>query len=90
LVLEVSATSFTFNAVPATATLVASESAYSGSFSASSDNTGIATVAPATNTDGNFTISAVGPGVAHITVTDNHGGSIPVTVTVTTTEVIVH
>lgn len=69
-------------------TFTASESDYTGAFSAASDNTQIASVSPATgNGPGptTFTVSPVGTafGPAHVTVTDDHGGGQSVDVVVT-------
>jgi hypothetical protein len=66
-------------------TFTASESNYTGPLNASSANTSVATVTPASGAGPNqtFIVTPVAPGNTTITVTDNHGGSASVTVTVT-------
>ena len=75
------------------ATLTASETAYSGSLTVSSDNTGVVTVTtPATASGGTATIhvNVVNAGFANITVTDSHNQSVVIPVTVTLTPVTIN
>jgi len=82
--LSVNPTSLSFLVGGASQSFTASESNYSGPINASSGNVAIATVTPASG--GNpttFTVTPTGAGSTNITVTDNHGGSQIVSVTVT-------
>lgn len=58
-----------------------SESGYTGTFTAQSNGTAVASVGPASGTA--FTVTAVGAGSAAITFTDQSGRSAQVSVTVT-------
>lgn len=89
--LSVSTSSVTLNGAGDTAPFTASERFYTGAISASSGDTTVATVSPASGSGPgpvSFTITAVGPGTTNINVTDNHGGSQPVSVTVNATPVL--
>ncbi len=61
-------------------TLTVSEKVYKGGWTAASSSKAIATVAPASADS--FTVTAVAPGTCDVTIFDNHGNSIPVTVIV--------
>jgi len=84
--LDVSTNSVTITSAGGTAGFTASETDYTGLISASSDNTAVATVSPASGSGPGpvpFTITAVGTGPpATVHVTDDHGGSQAITVTV--------
>lgn len=78
---------------PGAATLTASESGYAGQLTVSSDNASVITVtSPATASGGSATIDVdvVNAGFANITVTDSHGQSVVVPVTVTLTPVTIN
>lgn len=77
--------------IPCTTTFSVSESGYSGTFTATSSNTSVATVASSTSpsqarkaqdTTATFVVTAVSGGTATITVSDQngHSASIPVSV----------
>lgn len=85
-----SAVSLSFTVAGSSAQFTVTENSYSGPFTAANGTppcTGIATFAPASNSgpSGTFTVTAVAAGTCTIVVTDNHGGSVGVNVTVTTT-----
>ena len=83
--IQLNPSSLTFSSAAAPAqTFSASESNYTGPLNASSDNTGVATVSPASGTGPNvtFTVTPRGIGQAHISVTDNHSQSKSITATV--------
>ncbi len=83
--LSVSPTNLSFNVGSAPQTFTASEANYSGPISATSGNTAIATVSPASgNGPGpiTFTVTPVAPGSTTITVSDNHGNTQSVSVSV--------
>ncbi len=89
--LSVSTSSVTLNGAGDTAPFTASERFYTGAISAATGDNTVATVSPASGAGPgpvSFTITAVGPGTTNITVTDNHGGSQPISVTVTATPVL--
>lgn len=89
--LSLSTSSVTLNGADDTAPFTASERFYTGAISASSMDTTVATVSPASGAGPgpvSFTITAVGPGTTNINVTDNHGGSQQVNVTVNATPVL--
>jgi hypothetical protein len=73
-------------AVPSSAIVTASEPNYTGSFTAQSLNTGIATVASGPGAE-QFTINAVAPGFTKIEVSDPSGNSTSAPISVTTTGV---
>ena len=86
-----STSSIAFNSSNTSAnTFTASETSYSGPFTATSSATGVATVSGSGNGPGpiTFTVTPVGSGSATITVTDNQGGSQTVAVTVDTSLVV--
>lgn len=70
--LSVSPSSITFRAVGQSTTITSAATGFSGSYTAVSANTGIATVSPASSTSGIFTITAVGStgGTTTINVSD--------------------
>lgn len=72
--------------LPASSTLTPSEANYSGTFSATSNGTAIATVSASAP----FTLSAVSAGQTTVTFSDACGGSSNVAVSVTTTGFTVH
>ena len=85
-----SAVALLLTAAGSSAQFTVTENNYTGPFSAANGSpscAGIATFAPASNTgpSGTFTVTAVAAGTCTIVVTDNHGGSVGVNVTVTTT-----
>jgi hypothetical protein len=83
--LNVSTNSVLITSAGGTAGFTASETDYTGLISASSDHPGIATVSPASGSGPGpvgFTISAVTSGTATVLVTDDHGGSQAISVTV--------
>ncbi len=65
-----------------TQTVSATEASYSGVISAASGNTGIATVSPASGSSQPvvFTVTPVAAGQTTLTVTDDHGGSVVVSI----------
>jgi hypothetical protein len=65
-----------------TQTFTVSESGYSGSFTATSSNTAVVTVAQ--TSPSTFTVTSIGGGTATITVTDQQGNSATLSVTVAT------
>lgn len=73
--ITLSPTVLNFSAVQQTQTFTASEPGYAGTFSASSSDTTIATVTPATGSTGSFTVKAIAPGTASITVHDLNSGT---------------
>jgi hypothetical protein len=85
--------SLTLNAIGETAIVLASETLYGGSYTATTDsnNANDAVIhVDATSTSGVFNIKANGPGTTTITIYDNYQlHSVQVPVTVTTTEVII-
>ncbi len=83
-VLSLSQSSLSFPVDGATQSFTASESNYAGPINASSSNTAVATVSPASGAgpSATFTVTPTGVGSASITVTDNHGGTQIVSVTV--------
>jgi hypothetical protein len=80
-----SATSLSFTALGAVAaqTFTVSETGFTGSFTATSSNTSVATVSGPTGTTPTFTVTPVSGGSATITVADTQGQKASVTVTVT-------
>jgi hypothetical protein len=74
-----------FTAANQTKSLTVAETGYSGTFTARSSNTAVATVSPSSGT-GPFTVTAVGSGSAKITFSANNGttGTASVGVTITT------
>jgi hypothetical protein len=83
--LNVSTNSVSLAGVGDTALFTATENLYSGKINAVSSDIAVATVAPASrNGPGpvSFTITAVNSGTATVTVSDDHGGSQPISVTV--------
>ena len=85
-----SAVSLNFTVVGNSQQFTVTENSYTGPLNAS-DGTpscaGIATFSPASGSgpSATFTVTAVGAGTCAIVVTDNHGGSVGVNITVTTT-----
>jgi virginiamycin B lyase len=82
-----------FTAVGQTQTFSVSETHYSGTFWATSSNSAVASVTPASGASA-FTVTAVGPGNASILVSDNpsypqSGNGIALSVTVTTTTITI-
>jgi hypothetical protein len=84
--LDVSTNSVTIKSAGGSAPFTASENDYTGLISASSDNTSIATVSPASGSGpgpASFTITAGSTaGSTTVHVTDDHGGSTPISVLV--------
>jgi len=81
--LQVSPTSLTFSVGGSTQTVNASEAQYGGPLTASSPNPAVATVSPASAlSPATFTVTPVGPGTTMFSISDNHGSSVPVSVTV--------
>ncbi len=84
--LSVSPTSLSFNDVGSSNNqpFSATESFYSGPLSAASQNTNVATVSPSSGSGPSktFTVTPRGSGSTNIIVTDNHGGSVSVAITV--------
>jgi len=79
--LSVSPSSITFRAVGQSTTITSVTTGFTGSYTASSANTGIVTVTPASSTSGIFTVTAVGStgGTTTITVSDGtHTATVPV------------
>jgi hypothetical protein len=90
--LNVSTQSVSLTGVGSSVPFTASETFYTGAIAAMSQNTGVATVAPASGPGPGpvtFTITAAGPGSTNVNVTDNHGGQQQVAVTVTETPTLV-
>jgi len=84
--LGVSTSSISLVGAGSSSSFTASETLYSGPITAASTNTGVATVSPASAAGpgpNTYTVTAVGPGPATINVTDNHGGTQPISITVT-------
>ena len=89
--LTLSTSSIAFNSSnPSANTFTASETSYTGPFTATSSATTVATVSGSGNGPGpiTFTVTPVAAGSATITVTDNQGGSQTVAVTVDTSLVV--
>jgi hypothetical protein len=85
-----SAAQLNFTVVGNSQQFTVTENGYAGPLTASNGTpscAGIATFSPAAGTgpSATFTVTAVGAGTCAIVVTDNHGGSVGVNVTVTTT-----
>lgn len=85
-----SAISMTFTTAGSSAQFTVTENSYGGPLTAANGSpscAGIATFAPASGTgpSATFTLTAVAAGTCSIVVSDNHGGSVGVNVTVTTT-----
>jgi hypothetical protein len=74
-------TSLAFDAVNQTATVAVSEPGYTGTFTAQSNATGVATVSPASGTS--FTLTAITAGTAAVAFTDSYGNVAQLIVTVT-------
>jgi hypothetical protein len=72
-----------FTAVAQAQGVAVSEAGYSGTFTATSDNSAVASVAPAAGS-GSFIVTAVSAGSANITFKDANNATATVTVTVTT------
>jgi hypothetical protein len=88
--LQVTPTSLSFTVGGAPQTVTATESNYSGQLTATSPKPSIATVSPSSGSSGViFTVTPVGPGNTSFTVSDNHGGSVPVSISVATTGALV-
>src|SRR4029077_11865917 len=84
--LQVAPTTLSFTVGGAPQTVTATETNYSGQLAASSPNPAVATVSPASGPSGvTFTVTPVGPGSTSFDVSDNHGGSVPVSITVANT-----
>jgi hypothetical protein len=86
--LSLSAATLNINASGATQKLSATETGYSGAFTAAlSGCGGIATVDAATQNgpQGTFTFTAAGPGSCAVTISDDHGQTQQATIVVTTT-----
>jgi len=73
--------SLSFDAAKQTATVTVGEPSYSGTFTAQSNATAVATVSPASGTS--FTLTAISAGTATITFTDSYGNAAQLTVTIT-------
>lgn len=83
-VLSVNPTSLSFLVGGAPQSFTASESAYTGPITATSNDKSVATVSPASGTSPViFTVTPTGAGSTTISVKDNHGGSKSVSITVT-------
>lgn len=85
-----SAVSISLTVAGSNAQFTVTENNYTGPLNAANGSptcAGIATFAPASGSgpSATFTVTAVAAGVCTIVVTDNHGGSVGVNVTVTTT-----
>jgi hypothetical protein len=85
-----SAITLNFTVAGSSAQFTVTENNYSGPLTAANGSpscSGIATFAPASGTgpSATFTVTAVAAGTCTIVVSDNHGGSVGVNVTVTTT-----
>lgn len=78
----VAGTSLSLDAANQTAIVTVSETGYTGTFTAQSSATGVATVSPASGTS--FTLTAIAAGTATVTFTDSYGNPAQLTVTVTT------
>lgn len=75
--------SLTFLAAGDSQAFTATQSGYSGTFTASTSNANVATVSPASGT-GNFTVTSVAAGTATITITGQGGATANVSVSITT------
>jgi hypothetical protein len=76
-------TSLALDAANQTAVVAVSETGYSGTFTAQSSASGVATVTPGSGTS--FTVTAISAGTATIAFTDSYGNVAQLTVSVTTT-----
>lgn len=65
-----------------TTSIAASESGYSGAYSAQSSNTGVASVTP--NGPAQFIVAGVAPGTCSVTISDIKGNSVTVQVSIQT------
>ena len=76
-------TALALDAANQTAVVTVSETGYSGTFTAQSSATAVATVSPASGTS--FTVTAIGAGTATVSFVDASGNVAQLTVTVTIT-----